>query len=200
MPFCSLFELINKLNQTHAPPVTQKPRFFQKSVQLGFQFSPLSPLSLLAFCGVREKKKTEREYLFFNFSETPVCVCFSVKSSMAHLYNYPSSSCPQEPDDISVFLHQILLRSSSSSSSSFTRHHSVAALPDHLLTENQDHPAIPVPGPGQIHAPDPCSGVLKSSSGCSFTTRAVANVSSSSVGNLDNEPDEYDYESEVQFC
>ncbi|KAI3452008.1 hypothetical protein Pfo_008673 [Paulownia fortunei] len=114
---------------------------------------------------------------------------------MANLYNtnnkYSSSSSPQEPDEISLFLQQILLRSSSSSSS-FMRQQSFATPSDHLLAENQE-PAM-VTCPGQISVPEPSSG-LNSSSGCSFMA-AVANVSSSSVGNLDDEPDEYDYDSE----
>ncbi|KAL7141409.1 hypothetical protein ABFS83_08G050900 [Erythranthe nasuta] len=119
---------------------------------------------------------------------------------MANLYNtttttttatnYSPSPPPPEPDEISLFLQQILLRSSSSSSpssSSFMRRQFLAADNDHLLTENIQAPTPPpVPDPGQIHAPDPASG-------CSF---AAANMSSSSVGNFDNEPDEYEYESE----
>ncbi|KAL0450360.1 UNVERIFIED_CONTAM: Transcription factor SPATULA [Sesamum latifolium] len=65
----------------------------------------------------------------------------------------------------------------------------------HLRAENQEPALIPGQGRRQISVLDASSG-LNSSSGCSFTGRVVANVSSSSVGNLDNEPDEYDYESE----
>ncbi|KAL7101388.1 hypothetical protein ACP275_08G051300 [Erythranthe tilingii] len=115
---------------------------------------------------------------------------------MANLYhtttttNYSTSPPPPEPDEISLFLQQILLRSSSSSpsSSSLMRRQFFAPDNGHLLTENQAPAPVPCPdpGPGQIHAPDPASG-------CSFV---AANVSSSSVGNFDNEPDEYEYESE----
>ncbi|KAK4416183.1 Transcription factor SPATULA [Sesamum alatum] len=111
---------------------------------------------------------------------------------MANLYNSTSnnycssySSPPQEPDEISVFLQQILLRSSS------MRHQSLPKPADHPRAENREPALVP----GQISVPEASSG-LNSSSGCSFTGRVVANVSSSSVGNLDYEPDEYDYESE----
>ncbi|KAL9158186.1 hypothetical protein ABFS82_08G051000 [Erythranthe guttata] len=119
---------------------------------------------------------------------------YNTTTTTATATNYsPSPPPPPEPDEISLFLQQILLRSSSSSSSpsssSLMRRQFFAADNDHLLTENQaPAPApVPYPDPGQIHAPDPASG-------CSFA--AAANVSSSSVGNFDNEPDEYEYESE----
>ncbi|KAL3813628.1 hypothetical protein ACJIZ3_014896 [Penstemon smallii] len=75
--------------------------------------------------------------------------------------NYSASS--SQPDEISLFLQQILLRSSNSSSSS-------------------SFPANQEPEMGRIYAPDP--------------SWFQANVSSSSVGTLDNDPDEYDCESE----
>ncbi|KAL0377697.1 UNVERIFIED_CONTAM: Transcription factor SPATULA [Sesamum radiatum] len=113
---------------------------------------------------------------------------------MANLYNSTANNCssyssPQEPDEISVFLQQILLRSSS------MRQQSLPTPTDHLRAENQDPALVPGQVRRQISVLDASSG-LNSSSGCSFTGRVVANVSSSSVGNLDNEPDEYDYESE----
>ncbi|GFP88221.1 transcription factor spatula [Phtheirospermum japonicum] len=103
--------------------------------------------------------------------------------------NNCSSSCPQEPDDISLFLQQIILRSSSSSSSAIMRHHPFAALSDHLFLED---PGLGMgPGPGQISAPDPYSVLNSSTSGCGLT---AGNVSSSSAGKLDNEADDYDYD------
>ncbi|KAL6530156.1 hypothetical protein OROMI_028801 [Orobanche minor] len=100
-----------------------------------------------------------------------------------------SSSCPpQEPDEISLFLQQIILRSySSSSSSSLTRQQPFAS-----AYPNQGFAVGSSSGQGQISVPDP-SAVFNSSSACSFT---AANVSSSSIGKLDNEADDYDYESE----
>ncbi|KAL2241665.1 UNVERIFIED_CONTAM: Transcription factor SPATULA [Sesamum indicum] len=113
---------------------------------------------------------------------------------MANLYNSTAKNCssyssPQEPDEISVFLQQILLRSTS------MRQQSLPTPTDHLQAENQEPALVPGQSRRQISVLDASSG-LNSSSGCSFTGRVVANVSSSSVGNLDNEPDEYDYESE----
>ncbi|KAK4393285.1 Transcription factor SPATULA [Sesamum angolense] len=113
---------------------------------------------------------------------------------MANLYNSTANNCssyssPQEPDEISVFLQQILLRSSS------IPQQSLPTPTGHLRAENQEPALVPCQGRRQISLLDASSG-LNSSSGCSFTGRVVANVSSSSVGNLDNELDEYDYESE----
>ncbi|KAL6551732.1 hypothetical protein OROGR_007886 [Orobanche gracilis] len=98
-----------------------------------------------------------------------------------------SSSCPpQEPDEISLFLQQIILRSYSSPSSLTRQQPFASAYP------NQGFAVDSGSGQDQISVPDP-SAVFNSSSACSFT---AANVSSSSIGKLDNEADEYDYESE----
>ncbi|GER30899.1 BHLH transcription factor MYC5 [Striga asiatica] len=97
-----------------------------------------------------------------------------------------SSAPAQEPDDISLFLQQIILRSASSSSQpAETRRPSFAAPSDDLLAGNGGS----VTGLGQIHVPDHRRPVLNSSSGFCF-------ASPSSAGKLDSEADEYDYESE----
>lgn len=88
-----------------------------------------------------------------------------------------------EPDDISVFLRHIL-----NHSSNFMTHETQysSSLP-HLLPKNQH---------GEL------SSVLNSSAGGIFSSsygayNVPANVSSSSVGTMDNDPDEYECESEV---
>ncbi|XP_009607890.1 uncharacterized protein LOC107807290 isoform X1 [Nicotiana tabacum] len=87
-----------------------------------------------------------------------------------------------EPDDISVFLRHIL-----NHSSNFMTHETQysSSLP-HLLPKNQH---------GEL------SSVLNSSAGGIFSSsygayNVPANVSSSSVGTMDNDPDEYECESE----
>lgn len=97
-----------------------------------------------------------------------------------------------EPDDISVFLRHILLPSSSSSSSNFmalkgNEMQYSSSLP-HLVSKNQH---------GDL------STIMNSSAGGNLSYGAynvpasTTNVSSSSVGTMDNDPDEYECESEV---
>ncbi|XP_051141274.1 transcription factor SPATULA isoform X2 [Andrographis paniculata] len=103
-----------------------------------------------------------------------------------------SSSSPQrEPDEISLFLQQILLRSSSSSSTFFTPPETQSSTP-----EIRESVTVPVPVPDRISAPEPSSRFKPSSYDCSLVAREAAVVSSSSFRNLENELDEYDYESE----
>ncbi|XP_055804795.1 transcription factor SPATULA isoform X2 [Solanum dulcamara] len=96
-----------------------------------------------------------------------------------------------EPDDISVFLRQILLPSSSSSSSNFmalkgNEMQYSSSLP-HLVSKTQH---------GDL------STIMNSSAGGNLSYEAynvpasTTNVSSSSVGTMDNDPDEYECESE----
>nr|AKN09617.1 basic helix-loop-helix transcription factor [Salvia miltiorrhiza] len=96
---------------------------------------------------------------------------------MANLYDTSTNNyySPQEPDEISLFLQQILLRSNSSPSHSLPRQHShLVPTSDGIAAEQ--HVAI-----GQISALNSCST-------CGF-----ANVS---LENLENETDDCDYESE----
>ncbi|XP_073309874.1 uncharacterized protein [Primulina huaijiensis] len=103
---------------------------------------------------------------------------------MANLYDTGnkccSSSSPVEPDDISLFLQQFLLRSSGN-----------------VVVENREAGVGIVSGSGSglIPASDLCSGLNLPAGGC-FPVGAVVNVASSSVGTLDNDPDDYDCESE----
>ncbi|CAA0840973.1 Transcription factor SPATULA [Striga hermonthica] len=102
----------------------------------------------------------------------------------AHVAN--SSAPAQEPDDISLFLQQIILRSASSSSQpAETRRPPFPAPSDDLLAGNGGI----VTGLGQIHVPDHRRSVLNPSAEFCF-------AASSSAGKLDSEADEYDYESE----
>lgn len=106
-----------------------------------------------------------------------------------------SSSSPHETDDLTLFLHQILLHRSSSSSDPLTA--AAASLP------GNPHPSSLLSGFG-CHVTDristaespsgfnSSSGAVFSSSGYYFPTNA-----SSSVGNVEIDPDEYDGESEV---
>ncbi|XP_073147188.1 uncharacterized protein [Henckelia pumila] len=101
---------------------------------------------------------------------------------MANLYDTTSKCCsspsPAEPDDISLFLQQFLLRSSGNA-----------------LVENRESGFDIVSGSGRISASDMCSGLKLPTGGC-FPVSTVVNVASSSVGTLDNDPDDYDCESE----
>lgn len=104
-------------------------------------------------------------------------------------HNASSSFSLTEPDDISVFLRHIL-----HPSSNFVTHEMQysSSLP-HLLPKNQHGLDI---SNGEL------SSVLNSSAGGIFSSsygayNVPANVSSSSVGTMDNEPDEYECESEV---
>ncbi|XAR57784.1 hypothetical protein NMG60_11026047 [Bertholletia excelsa] len=112
---------------------------------------------------------------------------------MADMYSTPcsSSSSPAEPDDFSLLLQQIFLRSSSSYST---------MSPNPSLIPASDRRV-----PDSISAVESSCG-LNSSLGAGFSSSAgeyfpasVKNVSSSSVGTMDNEPDDYDCESEEGF-
>ncbi|KAA8531686.1 hypothetical protein F0562_006597 [Nyssa sinensis] len=139
---------------------------------------------------------------------------------MADMYDTTcsSSSFPHEPDDISLFLHQVVLRSSSSSASSslssLMAHNSKQAQSfssSHLMTQNQhqSNQSALVSGSARLVTDrismvesssglNSSSAVLFSSSGGYFPASAT-NLSSSSVGTVDNDADEYDCESEEGF-
>lgn len=110
---------------------------------------------------------------------------------MANLYatinNSSSSSSPAEPDDISFFLQKFFLPSSSST----------LIQPQSFATTHDYDPAT-VPGSGRIPVLESSLGLNYSSAGY-FPMNAVTNMSSSSVGTVDNDTDgyEYDCESEV---
>lgn len=110
---------------------------------------------------------------------------------MANLYatinNSSSSSSPAEPDDISFFLQKFFLPSSSST----------LIQPQSFATTLDYDPAT-VPGSGRIPVLESSLGLNYSSAGY-FPMNAVTNMSSSSVGTVDNDTDgyEYDCESEV---
>lgn len=112
---------------------------------------------------------------------------------MANIYattnNGSSSSSPVETDDISFFLQKFLPPSSFSSPT---------LMQQQSFATTHDYVPPTVPGSGRISLLE-SSSALKSSSSGYFPTRAVANVSSSSVGTVDNDPDKYehDWESEV---
>lgn len=96
-----------------------------------------------------------------------------------------------EPDDISVFLRHILLPSSSSSSSNFMGNEMQYSSPlPHLMPKNQH-------GDLSSMVNSSAGGILLSSSGAYVVPASATNVSSSSVGTMDNDPDEYECESEV---
>lgn len=168
---------------TRAFCLTQKPRFSSQLLcrkaddEFSYFNSTSLSFSLSLPCAVRPCFK----------QDIPAVLCFS-SYSMANLYNNTTNNyyTPQEPDEISLFLHQILLRSSSSSS----HHQSLLPTSDHVAAEQLPREMVG----GQISAAELPSG-LNSCSTCSFA--AAANVSPSSVGNLDNEMDDCDYESEV---
>ncbi|KAL2522746.1 transcription factor SPATULA-like [Forsythia ovata] len=111
---------------------------------------------------------------------------------MANIYattnNCSSSSSPAEPDDISFFLQKFLLRSSSFPSTLMQQ--------QSFATTNDYVPAT-VQGSGRNSVLESSSG-LNSLSGRYFPTSAVANVSSSSVGTVDNDPDGYEYDCESE--
>ncbi|XP_024995520.1 transcription factor SPATULA-like [Cynara cardunculus var. scolymus] len=117
----------------------------------------------------------------------------SLLYKMANMCDIPatcsSSSPPATTDDISLFLRQILLKSSSSSSSwpSFATKQLQCEIP----------PLQPVYSSG-LPVPDRIP-TFSTSSGAYLPANAVAYVSSSSVGTIDNDPDEYDCESEEGF-
>uniref|UniRef100_A0A5B7AHN8 BHLH domain-containing protein n=1 Tax=Davidia involucrata TaxID=16924 RepID=A0A5B7AHN8_DAVIN len=141
---------------------------------------------------------------------------------MANMYDTTCSSSsypPPEPDDFSPLLHQIVLRSSSPSSSSLSSlmAHNTKQMqcfsPSHLLTVTQNQPcpnqSALVSGSDRLVTDristaqsssglNSSSGVVFSSSGGYFPASAT-NVSSSSVGTVDNDTDEFDCESEEGF-
>ncbi|XP_057948947.1 transcription factor SPATULA isoform X8 [Malania oleifera] len=154
------------------------------------------------------------------------------RESMADMYDIPcsSSSSPLESDEISLFLHQILLRSSSSSSICSSSSSSLSAssplvaqsfssLPAtaglcstsnlsknlHLLCQSQLVPASDLLAMDGISAAE-CSAGLSSSTGVALSSSGVyrpagmrgggSMILSSSVGASDNDPDDFDCESE----
>ncbi|XP_059623901.1 transcription factor SPATULA-like isoform X2 [Cornus florida] len=128
---------------------------------------------------------------------------------MADMYDTTcSSSSSPELEDISLFLHQILLRSSSpslSSSSSALMAHNGKQLhyfsQSHLFPQNQNSDRLvtdPISTPESSSGLNSSSAAVFSSSGDHFTA-STANVYSSSGGIVDTDPDEYDCESEEGF-
>jgi hypothetical protein len=111
----------------------------------------------------------------------------------AHQPRLPSSSSTS--DEISLFVHQILLGSSSSSSSSSLMGHTGERA---QLYNSKVFPGNPDLSCRSALVQDGISG-LESSSGVSTTGSGVflSNVSTSSLGASENETDEYDCESEV---
>ncbi|CAK9159457.1 unnamed protein product [Ilex paraguariensis] len=120
---------------------------------------------------------------------------------MANLYDATcsSSSSPPEPDDISHFLHQILLRSSSTSTPSVMvqRGKQMQSLVPPSFSPGNPAQSTVVSGPERIFTAESSSG-LNSSSGVVFPASAM-NMASLSVGIIDNDLDEYDCESEEGF-
>ncbi|OIT34679.1 PREDICTED: transcription factor SPATULA-like [Nicotiana attenuata] len=114
-----------------------------------------------------------------------------------NIYHHNANTCfsftepDPEPDDISVFLRHIL-----HPSSNFMTHEmqDTSSLP-HLLPKNQHCLGI---SDGELSSVLNSSGggVFSSSYGAYNVPASVANVSSSSVGTMDNDPDEYECESE----
>ncbi|KAL3525681.1 hypothetical protein ACH5RR_014053 [Cinchona calisaya] len=131
---------------------------------------------------------------------------------MANAYDtaHCSSSSPDDPDDFSLFLHQIMLRShfsSSSSSSSFMAQKGNEVLQSFSpsifgLPGNQDCGFQLVSGPDRISAPVSSSAGLQqwpSVRGFASPVSGVLNVASNSsvsVGTVDNDLNDYDCESE----
>ncbi|KAL6993764.1 hypothetical protein U1Q18_011880 [Sarracenia purpurea var. burkii] len=134
---------------------------------------------------------------------------------MADMYKATcSSSSSLETDDLSLFLHQILLRSSSSpsSSDSLLPHKATPLLsssPSRTLPQNPYRPiqsslfsGLESQLTGRISTPESFSRLNSSdsavfSSSCGYFPASATNASSS-VGNIDD-PDEYDCESEGGF-
>ena len=112
---------------------------------------------------------------------------------MANMYDTQATSLPETTDDISLFLRQILLKSSSLSSA--TTSTTTTMLCSSVVGAKQmqcEMPRVqPVYSSGLVSVPewgcsDPVGGYAP-----------VTYVSSSSVGTLDNDVDEFDCESEV---
>lgn len=138
---------------------------------------------------------------------------------MANLYdaaNHSSSSYQDEhqPDDFSLFLHQIMLRSSASPSSSFMARKSkegecftpICNPPGNqdsglrsFLVSGSDGKSLPEvsSGGGSLHRTS--GGVFASPRTCFQETGLNVSSSSVSVGALDNDLNEYDCESEVTY-
>ena len=118
---------------------------------------------------------------------------------MADQYTKPCSSSPvppssaSEPDEISLFLHQILFRSSSSSST--TSLHNAKLMPSEFLSEN---PLRQCRSPLISGSDRLVRDGMNSSTGVYFPVSA--GTASSSAGGFDNDLDEYDCESEVVSC
>lgn len=116
----------------------------------------------------------------------------NVYHNSANIASFSLTDPDPEPDDISVFLRHILLPSSSSSSSNLM-----------ALKGNEMQYSSPLPHlmPNNNQQGD-LSSMMNSSAGGIFSSsygayNGATNVSSSSVGTMDNDPDEYECESEV---
>ncbi|CAI9758814.1 unnamed protein product [Fraxinus pennsylvanica] len=106
---------------------------------------------------------------------------------MANLYaTTNNSSSPAEPDDISLFLQKFLLPSSSST-----------LIQQQSIATTHDYDPATAPVSDRIPLLESSSGLNYSSSGY-FPVNAVANVSSSSVGTVDNDTDGYEYDCESE--
>ncbi|KAF5463778.1 hypothetical protein F2P56_013912 [Juglans regia] len=104
----------------------------------------------------------------------------------------PSSSHAGAPDEISLFLHQILLRSSSSSSPFVSNTGKQAQLCDSdVLPGNPDRSLC-----RSALVQDGISAVESSSAMSTGSGVFLSNLSTSSLGASENETDEYDCESE----
>lgn len=115
----------------------------------------------------------------------------NVYHNSANIASFSLTDPDPEPDDISVFLRHILLPSSSSSSSNLM-----------ALKGNEMQYSSPLPHlmPNNNQQGD-LSSMMNSSAGGIFSSsygayNGAINVSSSSVGTMDNDPDEYECESE----
>ncbi|MCD7453175.1 hypothetical protein HAX54_019918 [Datura stramonium] len=104
-----------------------------------------------------------------------------------------------EPDDISVFLRHILLPSSSSSSNFMALKSNEmqysSSLP-HLMPKNDQHDLGISNGDLSSILNSSAGGIFSSSHGAYNMPASATNVSSSSVGTMDNDPDDYECESE----
>lgn len=125
---------------------------------------------------------------------------------MGDMYEYDKKSCSssapapqlQDPDEISLFLHQILLRSSSSNNNNNSSSPSLMVKQAQLCNNNSNvlsgnHPDRTCHRSALLQ--DGISPVLESPSGLS-TGAFLSNVSTSSLGASENETDDYDCESE----
>lgn len=118
--------------------------------------------------------------------------------------NCSSASSPADPDEFSVFLHQIMLRSSSSSSPLMKKGNndmqSSRPTTCNLPPENQEFRFQPpsFTAPTRIPLLEPSSG-FNSSAAVACLPESAFNVSSSSVNSADNQLNEYDCESDQVY-